>query len=132
MKCCHLVGNSNEPISQGSLADNCSPGDLELVERGSICDPVNAANVTVERLRQAEICSGSVGIGALPCTAIFPPPPPSGFGTGLLPAGTFGNIFISVSLPQDSERCYPDLLDIPVHGNIQQSSDCLQFDKFSY
>lgn len=111
-------GNSNEPMShQGSLVENCSPaGDLELVERSSVCDPVNAASVTVERLRQqAEICSS---IGPLPCTAIFPPPPPSGFGASLLPAGTFGNIFISVSLPQDPERCYPDLLDIPVHAAV--------------
>lgn len=107
-------GNSNERGSgHGSLDEACSTGDLELAERGSICDPMAAATVTVERLRPAE--------SAVPCAAaagnVFPPPPPE-FTSGVLPAGIFGNIFISVSLPQDasSERCYPDLLDIPVHA----------------
>ena len=109
-------GSGNDRTSgQGSLAEACSPGDLELTERGSICDQINAASVTIERLRP-EICNANA-MRTLPCTAIFPPPP-SGFTTGLLPAGTFGNIFISVSLPQDSERCYPDLLDIPRHGTV--------------
>ncbi|XP_012279789.1 leucine-rich repeat-containing protein 24 [Orussus abietinus] len=97
----------------GSLVEACSPGDLELAERGSICDPMAAANVTVERHR---LDGGINAIRALPCT-VFPPPPPE-FTSGVLPAGIFGNIFISVSMPQDSERCYPDLLDIPVHANM--------------
>lgn len=111
-------GNSNDrgSGSQGSLGEACSTGDLELAERGSICDPMSAAAVTVERLRPE---SGAINVvrAALPCTAVFPPPPPE-FTSGVLPAGVFGNIFISVSLPQDtaSERCYPDLLDIPVHA----------------
>ena len=109
-------GSGNERTSgRGSLAEACSPGDLELTERGSICDQLNAASVTIERLRP-EICTTNA-MRTLPCTAIFPPPP-SGFTTGLLPVGTFGNVFISVSLPQDSERCYPDLLDIPVHTTV--------------
>lgn len=112
-------GNSNDRGSgHGSLGEACSTGDLELAERGSICDPMAAAAVTVERLRPAE--SAMSAIRAVPCPAagnVFPPPPPE-FTTGVLPAGIFGNIFISVSLPQDasSERCYPDLLDIPVHA----------------
>lgn len=112
-------GNSNDRGSgHGSLGEACSTGDLELAERGSICDPMAAAAVTVERLRPAE--SSVNAIRAVPCAAagnVFPPPPPE-FTTGVLPAGIFGNIFISVSLPQDasSERCYPDLLDIPVHA----------------
>lgn len=115
-------GNSNDRGSgHGSLGEACSTGDLELAERGSICDPMAAAAVTVERLRPAD--SSVNTIRAVPCTAaaaaagVFPPPPPE-FTTGVLPAGIFGNIFISVSLPQDasSERCYPDLLDIPVHA----------------
>ncbi|XP_076161588.1 uncharacterized protein LOC143143785 [Ptiloglossa arizonensis] len=110
-------GNSNDQGSgHGSLVEAYSSGDLELAERGSICDPMSAATVTVERLRP-EVTSGSVNaMRALPCAAIFPPPPPE-FTSGVLPAGIFGNIFISVSVPQDSsDRCYPDLLDIPVHG----------------
>ncbi|XP_076231163.1 uncharacterized protein LOC143177211 [Calliopsis andreniformis] len=110
-------GNSNEQGSgHGSLVEAYSAGDLELAERGSICDPMSAATVTVERLRP-EVSSGSVNaLRAVPCTAMFPPPPPE-FTSGVLPAGIFGNIFISVSMPQDSsDRCYPDLLDIPVHG----------------
>lgn len=107
-------GNSNDRGSgQGSLGEACSTGDLELAERGSICDPMAAAAVTVERLRPETAVNA---IRAVPCTAVFPPPPPE-FTSGVLPAGIFGNIFISVSLPQDSsERCYPDLLDIPVHA----------------
>ncbi|XP_011147450.2 leucine-rich repeat-containing protein 24 [Harpegnathos saltator] len=108
--------NSNDRGSgQGSLGEACSTGDLELAERGSICDPMAAAAVTVERLRP-ESGAAVNAIRAVPCTAVFPPPPPE-FTSGVLPAGIFGNIFISVSLPQDSsERCYPDLLDIPVHA----------------
>jgi len=117
-------GNSNDRGSgHGSLGEACSTGDLELAERGSICDPIAAAAVTVERLRPAE--STVNAIRTVPCAtaaaaaaaSIFPPPPPE-FTTGVLPAGIFGNIFISVSLPQDasSDRCYPDLLDIPVHA----------------
>ncbi|XP_071871650.1 uncharacterized protein isoform X1 [Bombus fervidus] len=110
-------GNSNDRGSgHGSIVEACSTGDLELAERGSICDPMSAATVTVERLRP-EVSSGSVtAMRAVPCAAMFPPPPPE-FTSGVLPAGIFGNIFISVSMPQDSsDRCYPDLLDIPVHG----------------
>lgn len=110
-------GNSNDQGSgHGSIVEAYSAGDLELAERGSICDPMNAATVTVERLRP-EISSGSMNaVRAVPCAAMFPPPPPE-FTSGVLPAGIFGNIFISVSMPQDaSDRCYPDLLDIPVHG----------------
>lgn len=114
-------GNSNDRGSgHGSLGEACSTGDLELAERSSICDPMAAAAVTVERLRPAD--NSVNAIRAVPCAAataagVFPPPPPE-FTTGVLPAGIFGNIFISVSLPQDasSERCYPDLLDIPVHA----------------
>lgn len=114
-------GNSNDRGSgHGSLGEACSTGDLELAERGSICDPMAAAAVTVERLRPAD--SSVNAIRTVPCTAaaaagVYPPPPPE-FTSGVLPPGIFGNIFISVSLPQDasSERCYPDLLDIPVHA----------------
>ncbi|XP_017893298.1 leucine-rich repeat-containing protein 24-like [Ceratina calcarata] len=111
-------GNSNDRGSgHGSLVEACSTGDLELAERSSLCDPMGAATVTVERLRP-EVSAGSVSVmRSVPCTAVFPPPPPE-FTSGVLPAGVFGNIFISVSVPQDSsERCYPDLLDLPVHGS---------------
>ncbi|XP_066590239.1 leucine-rich repeat-containing protein 24-like [Prorops nasuta] len=111
--------NSNDRGSgTGSLSEACSTGDLELAEHGSICDPMNNATVTVERLRHET--SATNAFHAIPCTAasIFPPPPPE-FTTGVLPAGIFGNIFISVSLPQGSER-YPDLLDIPVHAPIPE------------
>lgn len=110
-------GNSNDRGSgHGSLVEACSTGDLELAERGSICDPMSAATVTVERLRP-ELCSSSVNaMRTVPCSSMFPPPPPE-FTSGVLPAGIFGNIFISVSVPHDaSDRCYPDLLDIPVHS----------------
>ncbi|KAL6423043.1 hypothetical protein ACFW04_010492 [Cataglyphis niger] len=113
-----LLDFNDRGSGHGSLGEACSTGDLELAERGSICDPMAAAAVTVERLRPAE--SAMNAIRAVPCPAtgnVYPPPPPE-FTTGVLPAGIFGNIFISVSLPQDasSERCYPDLLDIPVHA----------------
>lgn len=115
------AGSCNERTSgQGSLAEACSPSDMELIERSSICEQINSANVTIERLRP-EMCNVNA-VRTLPCSAIFPPPP-TGFTTGLLPAGTFGNIFISVSLPQGSERCYPDLLDIPVHGTISHMTE---------
>lgn len=46
--------------------------------------------------------------------AVFPPPPE--FSTSALPAGAYGNIFISVSVSRDpsidASRC-PDLLDLP-------------------
>ncbi|KZC08055.1 PREDICTED: leucine-rich repeat-containing protein 24-like [Dufourea novaeangliae] len=116
-------GNSNEQGSgHGSLAEAYGSGDLELAERGSICDPMSAATVTVERLRP-EVTTGSVNaIRSVQCSTMFPPPPPE-FTSGVLPAGIFGNIFISVSVPQDSsERCYPDLLDIPVHGGVVNKS----------
>ncbi|CAG5102016.1 Similar to Pxn: Peroxidasin (Drosophila melanogaster) [Cotesia congregata] len=109
--------NTNERISgQGSLADTCSPGDLELAECASICD---ATTVTVERLRPDCGGTNSTGLRNNNVTACsttgFPPPPPE-FTGGVLPSGIYGNIFISVALPQDVERCYPDLLDIPVHA----------------
>lgn len=62
--------------------------------------------------------SGAAGT-ALPLT-VFPPPPPE-FSTSVLPAGAFGNIFISVSVggasgaagpSSDDMSRYPDLLDI--------------------
>ncbi|KAG7206427.1 hypothetical protein KM043_003782 [Ampulex compressa] len=110
-------GGQERSSGHGSLLEACGSGDLELAERASICDPMNAATVTVERLRPDQ-----AGLRALPCAALFPPPPPE-FTSGVLPAGVFGNIFISVSLPQDSaERCYPDLLDIPVHAVAGVSS----------
>lgn len=62
--------------------------------------------------------SVSSGPTAMPVT-VFPPPPPE-FSTSVLPAGAFGNIFISVSVgaggSQDPSAIdvsrYPDLLDI--------------------
>lgn len=116
-------GNSNDRASgQGSFGEACSTDDLEIAEHSSICDPMAAAAVTIERLRPETAANA---IRTVPCANVFPPPPPE-FTTGVLPAGIFGNIFISVSLPQESadsprgipssERCYPDLLDIPVHA----------------
>ncbi|XP_015605323.2 leucine-rich repeat-containing protein 24 isoform X2 [Cephus cinctus] len=114
-------GNSTDHTSaRGSLIEACSPGDMELVERGSICDPMGAASVTIERHRPENVAGT---IRAIPCT-VFPPPPPE-FTTSVLPAGVFGNIFISVSLPQDAERRYPDLLDNPVHASIAEKSATL-------
>ncbi|XP_072384111.1 leucine-rich repeat, immunoglobulin-like domain and transmembrane domain-containing protein 2 [Diabrotica undecimpunctata] len=50
----------------------------------------------------------------LPPLAVYPPPPE--FSTNTLPAGAYGNIFISVSVSRDPSvdvsRC-PDLLDLP-------------------
>lgn len=95
----------------GSLADTCSPGEFELAERVSICD---ATTVTVERFRSE--CGIVSTLRNIPCTE-FPPPPPE-FTGGVMPSGIFGNIFISVAMPQDVDRCYPDLLDIPVHASL--------------
>ncbi|XP_076293799.1 uncharacterized protein LOC143215521 [Lasioglossum baleicum] len=116
-------GNSNEQGSgHGSIVEAYSSGDLELAERGSICDPMSAATVTIERLRPEVTGGAANAIRSVPCAAMFPPPPPE-FTNGVLPAGIFGNIFISVSVPQDSsERCYPDLLDLPVHGGVVNKS----------
>ncbi|XP_012265013.2 leucine-rich repeat-containing protein 24-like [Athalia rosae] len=106
-----LTTTTNERISgRASLEAVSSPGDLELAERSSsLCDP--PVNVTIER-HCRDIHS------QLP--QVFPPPPE--FTTSILPAGVFGNIFISVSLAQDGERRYPDLLDIPVHASISDKS----------
>ncbi|XP_076761696.1 uncharacterized protein LOC143429789 [Xylocopa sonorina] len=119
-------GNSNDRGSgHGSIMEACSTGDLELAERGSICDPMSAATVTVERLRPEVSSSSANAMRTVPCATMFPPPPPE-FTSGVLPAGIFGNIFISVSMPQDaSERCYPDLLDIPAHGVANKSTAVL-------
>ncbi|KAG5318637.1 LRC24 protein, partial [Pseudoatta argentina] len=55
-------GNSNDRGSgHGSIGEACSTGDLELAERSSICDPMAAGAVTVERLRPADnsVAAGS-------------------------------------------------------------------------
>lgn len=111
--------------------------ELELLEQSPSVELRTAAqeppvHITIESHHQgASVDTGgsehlSERGGALP-VAVFPPPPPE-FSTSVLPAGAFGNIFISVSVSQephvtgglDVAARYPDLLDMaarPVAGH---------------
>lgn len=74
--------------------------EMELVESGSVpmelCEPVR---ITIESRANEPL-------------TVFPPPPEF---SSVLPAGAFGNIFISVSVSQEPDAVvrFPDLLDIP-------------------
>lgn len=109
------------------VASSCEllHADLELMEQrsGNQEPPVH---ITIESHHQGLVQNRVLPIvdqqSSLP-VAVFPPPPPE-FSTSVLPAGAFGNIFISVSVGSsngpgsgsdttaiDVSR-YPDLLDI--------------------
>lgn len=92
----------------GSCEGLGSQPNMEPLEQPlELCD--QPVHITIESHATDQSALG----GILP-VAVFPPPPE--FSTALLPAGAFGNIFISVSVSQepttDGQR-YPDLLDIP-------------------
>lgn len=89
--------------------------EMEMLEQSpsiELCDP--PVHITIES-HQSMAAQGEQVASALP-VSVFPPPPPE-FSTSVLPAGAFGNIFISVSVSQDPSHHldvarYPDLLDI--------------------
>ena len=92
----------------GSCEGLGSQPDMELLEQPlELCD--QPVHITIE-----SHASDQPTVGGILPVAVFPPPPE--FSTALLPAGAFGNIFISVSVSQDPTsdgQRYPDLLDIP-------------------
>lgn len=109
---------------------SCSEGlggsqpDMELLEQQLpplevVPPPVHITIESHASLLGADAQCAASGGGAYPgALTVFPPPPE--FSTSVLPAGAFGNIFISVSVSQqDPDGCaaaaqrYPDLLDIP-------------------
>ncbi|PNF15333.1 hypothetical protein B7P43_G00931 [Cryptotermes secundus] len=101
----------------GSCEGLGSQPDMELLEQPlELCD--QPVHITIESHTSDQPTVG----GILP-VAVFPPPPE--FSTSLLPAGAFGNIFISVSVSQEptaeSQR-YPDLLDIPHRSKTATTS----------
>lgn len=103
---------TTERPSNAESIEQLNQPDMEMMESASIplelCEPVH---ITIESHAPD---SGNIVPLSLPLT-VFPPPPE--FSTSVLPAGAFGNIFISVSVSQeptgDSLVRYPDLLDIP-------------------
>ncbi|XP_047004718.1 leucine-rich repeat-containing protein 24-like [Schistocerca americana] len=111
---------------------SCSEGlagsqpDMELLEQQQVaCGGMEAVpppvHITIEShpslpgAGEPGACAGAAGGGAYPGALSVFPPPPAEFSTSVLPAGAFGNIFISVSVsqPVEPEQRYPDLLDIP-------------------
>lgn len=106
-----ITTTTDRPSNSDSVEQLNQP-DMEMLESASIplelCEPVH---ITIES-------HGSNGGNMVPLSVpltVFPPPPE--FSSSVLPAGTFGNIFISVSVSQepgsDNVIRYPDLLDIP-------------------
>lgn len=101
----------------GSCEGLGSHPDMELLEQPlELCD--QPVHITIE-----SHTSDPPSVGGILPVAVFPPPPE--FSTSLLPAGAFGNIFISVSVSQEpageSQR-YPDLLDIPHRSKTATTS----------
>lgn len=95
-----------------------SQPEMELLEQSlELCEP--PVHITIE-----SHASDQPAVGGIMPVAVFPPPPE--FSTSLLPAGAFGNIFISVSVSQEptaeGQRCYPDLLDIPHRSKAATTS----------
>lgn len=124
---CGGGGGGSGGFSRGSC--EMLQADMEMLEQSpsiELCDP--PVHITIESHQPgggALLAGGGGGgggggvvneqAGALP-VAMFPPPPPE-FSTSVLPAGAFGNIFISVSVSQDPTGLdvaarYPDLLDV--------------------
>lgn len=118
-------GGSQSGMGRGSC--EMLQADIEMMEQSpsiELCDP--PVHITIESHQPSGgYQSRSTGVevadqaGALPVT-VFPPPPPE-FSTSVLPAGAFGNIFISVSVSQDPNALdvaarYPDLLDVTRSG----------------
>lgn len=109
-----------------------APSNLELCGAGVVPSPSVGSSsaeapvhITIESHHRGHQASAVEDPCTLP-VAVFPPPPPE-FSTSVLPAGAFGNIFISVSVSQDPGRRlhshlphqhldvatrYPDLLDM--------------------
>nr|XP_018910519.1 PREDICTED: leucine-rich repeats and immunoglobulin-like domains protein 1 [Bemisia tabaci] len=92
----------------GSLDGISSHADMEMLEQSMQSIPLEPpVHITIESHPPTD-----------PNAALVYPPPPE-FSTSILPAGAFGNIFISVSVNQEPHSpCpsditkYPDLLDI--------------------
>lgn len=105
------ITTTDRPSNSESV-EQLNQADMEMIESASIplelCEPVH---ITIE---SHGANSGNIVPLSVPLT-VFPPPPE--FSTSVLPAGAFGNIFISVSVSQepnsDGVIRYPDLLDIP-------------------
>ncbi|XP_067000425.1 leucine-rich repeat-containing protein 24 [Anabrus simplex] len=108
------ITTTERPSGAGSCEGLGSQPDMEMLEQSQsipmeLGEP--PVHITIES-HPAEQGSAGAYPGAL---TVFPPPPE--FSTSILPAGAFGNIFISVSVSQepniDAAQRYPDLLDIP-------------------
>lgn len=116
-------GGSCEGLGLGSQPE------MELLEQSQsipleLCE--QPVHITIESHSSDPPPVGSIMPmgGAYPgALAVFPPPPE--FSTSLLPAGAFGNIFISVSVSQEPTaegQRYPDLLDIPHRSKAATTS----------
>ncbi|XP_069696208.1 leucine-rich repeat-containing protein 24-like [Periplaneta americana] len=112
------ITTTERPSGGGSCEGLGSQPEMELLEQSQsipleLCEP--PVHITIESHAAADQAPVMPVGGAYPGTlAVFPPPPE--FSTSLLPAGAFGNIFISVSVSQEPTaegQRYPDLLDIP-------------------
>ncbi|KAJ9595809.1 hypothetical protein L9F63_013004 [Diploptera punctata] len=123
------ITTTERPSGGGSCEGLGSQPEMELLEQSQsipleLCEPPVHITIESHTSEQAPV-SGVIPMGgAYPgALAVFPPPPE--FSTSLLPAGAFGNIFISVSVSQepnaDGQR-YPDLLDIPHRSKAPTTS----------
>ena len=123
------ITTTERPSGGGSCEGLGSQPDMELLEQSQsipleLCEPPVHITIESHASEQAPV-GGVIPVGgAYPgALAVFPPPPE--FSTSLLPAGAFGNIFISVSVSQepnaDGQR-YPDLLDIPHRSKAPTTS----------
>ncbi|XP_063236810.1 leucine-rich repeat-containing protein 24-like [Bacillus rossius redtenbacheri] len=109
------ITTTERPSGAGSCERLGSQPELELLEQSQSV-PLELCDITIESHSEGDA-------GAYPgAVAVFPPPPE--FSTSLLPAGAFGNIFISVSVNQEpggEAQRYPDLLDIGHRGAARTS-----------
>ncbi|XP_024085325.1 peroxidasin homolog [Cimex lectularius] len=100
----------------GSCEGLGSQTDMEFLEHSLQSIPVEMCDQPVHITIESH--------SAEPAVSVYQPPPE--FSRSILPAGAFGNIFISVSVSQEptveSPR-YPDLLDLPHRKTVAVATD---------
>lgn len=109
----------------GSCEGFGSQPDMEMIEQSVQSIPLELRDQPVHITIESHATDPSI--------SVFPPPPE--FSTSILPHGTFGNIFISVSVGQepptnmDGTR-YPDLIDVARKGgkvNVGTTPDPISY-----